>query len=259
MAKASNPKQNRILAALPAADYERLLPELKRIALPLGMVLDESGSKWDYVYFPTDSIVSLLNMLQDGEWTEFAVIGNEGVVGIEVFLGGDESPRHALVTSAGSGYRLKASFVKKSIKKGGPLQQAALLYTQALITQMAQTAVCNRHHPLQQQLCRWLLLCLDRLPSNEIKMTQKLIADLLGVRREGITEAARNLQRRGVIKYSRGKIIVLDRAKLEVCVCECYAVVKREYDRLLNHLPAQSPGPANQSRVVNLTAERAAE
>lgn len=205
--------------------------------MPLGMVLHEPGGVWEYVYFPTDSMVSLLNVMQDGESTEIAVTGNEGLVGIALFLGGETSPRRAVVQSAGSGYRLKAAFVKNEFDKGGPLQHLAWRYTQALIAQMGQTAVCNRHHPLQQQLCRWLLLCLDRLPSSELNMTQELIANNLGVRREGITEAARDLRRRGVIKYSRGNIVVLDRSKLEACVCECYAMVKREYDRLLQPAP----------------------
>lgn len=233
MANTSNPRQNRILAALPAAEYERLLPELEPVALPLGMVLHEAGGAYDYVYFPTDGVVSLLIVTQDGESTEIAVTGNEGLVGITLFLDVDTTPRRAVVQIAGSGYRLKAAIVKNDIDNSGSLQYLALRYTQALITQMGQIAVCNRHHQLRQQLCRWLLLSLDRLPSNEFNMTQELIANNLGVRREGVTEAAKHLQSRGVIKYQRGHIVVLDRAKLEACVCECYPVVKREYDRLL--------------------------
>jgi len=232
----SNPRQNHLLAALPAADYERLLPALELVTLPLGMVLYESGGALGYVYFPTDSIVSLLYVMQDGASAEIAVTGYEGLVGIALFMGGETTPSRAVVQSAGSGYRLKAAFLKNEFDNGGPLQHLALRYTQALITQMAQTAVCNRHHSVEQQLCRWLLLSLDRLPSNELTMTQELIANMLGVRREGVTEAAGRLQKAGLIEYSRGHIVVTDRAKLEARVCECYAVVKKEYDRLLTHL-----------------------
>lgn len=233
---ASNPRQNHLLAALPAADYERLLPELELVSLPLGMVLYESDGALDYVYFPTDSIVSLLYVMQDGASAEIAVTGYEGLIGIALFMGGETTPSRAVVQSAGSGYRLEAAFLKREFEDGGPLQHLALRYTQALITQMGQTAVCNRHHTVEQQLCRWLLLSLDRLPSNELTMTQELIANMLGVRREGVTEAAGRLQKAGLIEYSRGHIVVLDRTKLEARVCECYSVVKREYDRLLNHL-----------------------
>ena len=236
MSSASNPRQNHLLAALPAADYERLLPELELVALPLGVVLYESDGALDYVYFPTDSIVSLLYVMQDGASAEIAVTGYEGLIGIALFMGGETTPSRAVVQSAGSGYRLKAASLKREFDVGGALQHLALRYTQALITQMGQTAVCNRHHTVEQQLCRWLLLSLDRLPSNELTMTQELIANMLGVRREGVTEAAGRLQKAGLIEYSRGHIIVLDRAKLEARVCECYSVVKREYDRLLNHL-----------------------
>jgi CRP-like cAMP-binding protein len=228
-----SPRQNHLLAALPAADYERLLPHLERVPLPLGRAVYESGSGQDYVYFPTSSIVSLLYVMEDGSSAEIAVVGNEGVVGIALFMGGETTPSRAVVQSEGYGYRLRASVLKNEFGQGGELQHALLRYTQALITQMAQTAVCNRHHAVEQQLCRWLLLSLDRLPSNELTMTQELIANMLGVRREGVTEAAGNLQAAGLIDYSRGKITVLDRAKLEARVCECYAVVKREYDRLL--------------------------
>jgi CRP-like cAMP-binding protein len=229
-----SPKQNHLLGALPAADYERLLSALEPISLPLGLVLYESGGILDYVYFPTDSIVSLLYVMVDGASAEIAVTGREGLVGIALFMGGETTPSRAVVQSAGQGYRLKAASLKKEFDNGGALQHLALRYTQALITQMAQTAVCNRHHSVEQQLCRWLLLSLDRLPSNELTMTQELIANMLGVRREGVTEAAGRLQAAGLIRYRRGHIEVLDRPMLEARVCECYAVVKKEYDRLLD-------------------------
>jgi CRP-like cAMP-binding protein len=232
-AQQAPPRQNRLLAALPAADYERLLPQLGLVPLPLGWAVYESGSQQGYVYFPTTSIVSLLYVMRDGASAEIAIAGNDGAVGIALFMGGESTPSRAVVQSAGYAYRLKASALKGEFERGGPLQHMLLRYTQALITQMAQTAVCNRHHAIEQQLCRWLLLSLDRLSSNELIMTQELIANMLGVRREGVTEAAGKLQAAGVINYSRGKITVLDRAKLEAQVCECYAVVKREYDRLL--------------------------
>lgn len=227
------PKQNHLLAALPEADYARMAPHLELFPLTLGAALYESGSQQQYVYFPTASIVSLLYVMQDGSSAEIAVVGNEGVVGIALFMGGETTPSRAVVQSAGYAYRLRASLLKKEFERGGPLQYLLLRYTQALITQMAQTAVCNRHHSVEQQLCRWLLLSLDRLPTNELTMTQELIANMLGVRREGVTEAAGRLQAAGLIQYSRGKIVVLDRPKLEARVCECYAVVKRESDRLL--------------------------
>jgi len=232
------PRQNHLLNALPAADAERLLPHLEQIPLELGWALYESGGRQGYVYFPTDSIVSLLYVMQDGSSAEIAVVGNEGVIGIALFMGGESTPSRAVVQSAGSGYRLKASFLKEEFERGGRLQYLLLRYTQSLITQMAQTAVCNRHHALEQQLCRWLLLSLDRLPTNELTMTQELIANMLGVRREGVTEAAGKLQDAGLIRYSRGKITVLDRPKLEARVCECYGVVKRESDRLLSQIKA---------------------
>jgi len=228
-----DPKQNHLLAGLPAADYERLLPQLELVPLPLGWALYESGSEQGYVYFPTDSIVSLLYVMEDGSSAEIAIAGNEGVVGIALFMGGETTPSRAVVQSAGYGYRLKAVVLKREFEQGGELQHLALRYTQALITQMAQTAVCNRHHSVEQQLARWLLLSLDRLSSSELAMTQELIANMLGVRREGVTEAAGHLQKAGLIHYSRGRITVLDRPKLEHRVCECYAVVKKEYDRLL--------------------------
>jgi len=227
------PKANRLLAALPEETYQELLPFLEPVALPLGMAVYESGGKQGYVYFPTSCIVSLLYVLENGSSAEIAVTGNEGLVGISLFMGGETTPSRAVVQSAGKGYRLKAAVLKKAFESGGPLQLLLLRYTQALITQMTQTAVCNRHHAVDQQLCRWLLLSLDRLPSNEVVMTQELIANMLGVRREGVTEAAGKLQAEGLIEYSRGRIKVLDRPHLEARVCECYSVVKKEYDRLL--------------------------
>jgi len=233
MSSPHTPKQNHLLAALPAVDYARLLPDLELTPMPLGWAVYESGGKLGYLYFPTTSIVSLLYVMESGASAEIAITGNEGLVGISLFMGGESTPSRAVVQSAGNGYRLRASVLKREFALGGNLQQLALRYTQALITQMAQTAVCNRHHALDQQLCRWLLLSLDRLPGTELVMTQELIANMLGVRREGVTEAAGRLQAEGLIHYRRGHIKVLDRAKLEKRVCECYAVVKKEYDRLL--------------------------
>jgi CRP-like cAMP-binding protein len=227
------PKENHLLAALPDATFQALLPFLERVALPLGMVVYESGAAQGYVYFPASSIVSLLYVLEDGASAEIAVTGNEGLVGIALFMGGETTPSRAVVQSAGEGYRLRASVLKREFEAGGELQHLLLRYTQALITQMAQTAVCNRHHSVDQQLCRWLLLSLDRLPGNELVMTQELIANMLGVRREGVTEAAGRLQSAGLIHYRRGHIEVLDRRQLEARVCECYAVVRKEYGRLL--------------------------
>jgi CRP-like cAMP-binding protein len=233
MSSPHTPKQNHLLAALPAEDYVRLLPDLELIAMPLGWAVYESGAHMGYLYFPTTSIVSLLYVMESGASAEIAITGNEGLVGISLFMGGESTPSRAVVQSAGSGYRLKASILKREFALGGQLQHLALRYTQALITQMAQTAVCNRHHAVDQQLCRWLLLSLDRLPGNELMMTQELIANMLGVRREGVTEAAGKLQAAGLIHYNRGRITVLDRPNLEKRVCECYAVVKKEFDRLL--------------------------
>jgi CRP-like cAMP-binding protein len=232
-----SPKENMLLAAMPSNDYQALLPSLERVAMPLGQAVYESGAPQGYVYFPTSSIVSLLYVLADGATAEIAVTGNDGLVGIALFMGGETTPSRAVVQSAGQGYRLRASVLKKEFERGGALQHLLLRYTQALITQMTQTAVCNRHHSVDQQLCRWLLLTLDRLSGNKLVMTQELIANMLGVRREGVTEAAGKLQADGLIEYSRGKITVVDRERLEARVCECYAVVKREYDRLL---PAQA-------------------
>ena len=232
LAASATPTQNHLLAALPAADYERLVPDLEPVPLPLGMAVYESGAKLDYVYFPTDCIVSLLYVLEDGASAEIAVVGHEGLVGVALFMGGESTSSRAVVQSAGSAYRLASKVLKKEFEYG-PLQHLLLRYTQALITQMAQTAVCNRHHSVEQQLARWLLLSLDRLHSSELHMTQELIANMLGVRREGVTEAAGKLQSSGVIQYNRGHIVVLDRPGLEQRVCECYAAVKRETDRLL--------------------------
>jgi CRP-like cAMP-binding protein len=227
------PKQNHLLAALPAAELMRLAPHLERVPLPLGSVIYESGGEQGHVYFPASGIVSLLYVMNDGSSAEIAVVGNEGMVGIALFMGGETTPSRAVVQSAGSAYRLEAAVVKAEFARGGALQRLLLRYTQSLIVQMTQTAVCNRHHVLEQQLCRWLLLSLDRLPSNQLVMTQQLIANMLGVRREGVTEAAGRLQADGLINYRRGRINVLDRAKLEERVCECYAAVRRESDRLL--------------------------
>jgi CRP-like cAMP-binding protein len=236
----STPKGNRLLAALPEENYQALLPFLEPVPLPLGMALYESGGAQGYVYFPTSSIVSLLYVLENGSSAEIAVTGCEGLVGIALFMGGETTPSRAVVQSAGHGYRLRAAVLRKAFENGGALQLLLLRYTQALITQMTQTAVCNRHHSIDQQLCRWLLLSLDRLPANELVMTQELIANMLGVRREGVTEAAGRLQADGLIEYNRGRITVLDRAHLEARVCECYAVVKKEYDRLLPSAIASS-------------------
>jgi CRP-like cAMP-binding protein len=233
MSAAPEPRHNYLLAALPAPDFGRLQPRLELVSLPLGWSVYEAGRTQGYVYFPTTAIVSLLYVMEDGASAEIAVVGNDGVVGIALFMGGETTPSRAVVQSAGHGYRLKAAVLKKEFERGGALQHLLLRYTQALITQMAQTAVCNRHHSVEQQLCRWLLLSLDRLSSNELKMTQELIANMLGVRREGVTEAAGNLQRDGLIHYSRGRITVRNRPALEARVCECYAVVRKEISRLL--------------------------
>jgi CRP-like cAMP-binding protein len=229
----TGPRGNLLLSALAAADYDRLGTHLEPVALPLGKVLYESGSKMSYVYFPTTAIVSLLYVMEDGASAEIAVVGNDGIVGISLFMGGETTPSRAVVQSAGECYRLKASLLKKEFNRSGPTMHLLLRYTQALITQMTQTAVCNRHHSVDQQLCRWLLMSIDRLSSSELTMTQELIANMLGVRREGVTEAAGKLQAAGLIHYSRGRIKVIDRARLESRACECYDVVKRESARLL--------------------------
>jgi CRP-like cAMP-binding protein len=230
--------QNQILDALSPSARERLLPHLQVVELPLGMVLYESGDTLRHIYFPTDSIVSLLYVLEDGASAEIAVVGNDGAIGVALFMGGETTTNRAIVQSAGSAYRLTGSRLKQEFERHGEMLHILLRYTQALITQMAQTAVCNRHHSVDQQLCRWLLLSLDRLSSNQLVMTQELIANMLGVRREGVTEAAGKLQKLGVIDYRRGHITVLDRPKLEQLSCECYAVVKKETDRLVPHLHA---------------------
>jgi CRP-like cAMP-binding protein len=231
-----NPKQNLLLATLPAAELKRLRPHLTHVQMELGHVLYEPGRHLDHVYFPTNSIVSLLYVMEDGSSAEIAVVGDEGVVGISLFMGGETTPSRALVQSAGHLFKLPGQVLKSEFGRGGAMQHLLLRYTQALITQMSQTAVCNRHHSVDQQLCRWLLLSLDRLHTDELVMTQELIANMLGVRREGVTEAAGKLQEAEVIRYRRGHIKVLDREKLEGLSCECYAVVKKETDRLLPYL-----------------------
>ena len=227
-----DPRDNHLLAALPPAERERLLAHLQFVPMPLGKVLYESGDTLRHVYFPTDSIVSLLYVLENGASAEISVVGNDGLIGIALFMGGETTPSRAIVQSAGYAYRMIGQQLKDEFHRNGVMQILLLRYTQALITQMAQTAVCNRHHSVDQQLCRWLLLSLDRLRSNQLKMTQELIANMLGVRREGVTEAAGKLQKQGVIIYSRGQITVLDRPRLEELSCECYGVVKKETDRL---------------------------
>ena len=227
------PQQNHILDALPPAERERIYPHLKLVTLPLGAVLYESGDTLRHIYFPTDSIVSLLYVLENGSSAEICVVGNDGVIGVSLFMGGETTTSRAIVQSAGSAYRLSGRRLKQEFERQGETMHILLRYTQALITQMAQTAVCNRHHTVDQQLARWLLLSLDRLPDNRLTMTQELIADMLGVRREGVTDAAGKLQKLGVITYSRGTIRVLDRVRLEHLSCECYAVVKKETDRLM--------------------------
>ena len=230
------PQRNLLLEALPRSDFGRLAPHLELIPLRLGDVLYESGVRLRHVYYPTTSILSLLYVMEDGASAEIAVVGNEGILGISLFMGGETTPSRAVVQSAGHGYRLKAQLLKDEFNRFGPFMHLLLRYTQALITQMAQTAVCNRHHSVDQQLCRWLLLSLDRLSSSELSMTQELIANMLGVRREGVTEAAGKLQDAGLIRYRRGKITVLDRPALEARACECYQVVRVEFDRLLPYV-----------------------
>lgn len=241
MSCSQHPKQNRLLIALPDAEYNRLLVNLELIVLPLGEELYNNGCEQKYVYFPTNSIISLLNVLEDGSTAEIAVIGNEGVLGFSLYMGGETTTGRAVVQSSGFGYRIKAEHLKAEFSRGGPLLRLLLRYTQTLITQMTQTAVCNRHHSIEQQLCRWLLLSLDRLPSNSLWMTQDLISNMLGVRREGVTEAAGDLQKAGLIKYKRGQIEVLDRLGLEKSACECYKVVKVEFDRLMNDILPGDP------------------
>ena len=233
MADSPDPRQNRLLAALPPGEFERWAPLLELVDMPLGQVLYESGLTLSHMYFPIDSIVSLLYVMENGSSAEIAVVGHEGLVGVSLFMGGETTPSRAVVQSAGRGFKLEAQAMKSEFNRAGPVLHLLLRYTQALITQMAQTAVCNRLHTLDQQLCRWLLLSLDRLAGSELVMTQELIANMLGVRREGVTEGALKLQSSGLIRYSRGRITVLDRPGLERRTCECYAVVKKEYDRLL--------------------------
>jgi CRP-like cAMP-binding protein len=238
MASRHNPRQNHLLSALPGDDYKRIAAHLELVPLPLGDILYEPGIKLRYVYFPTTAIVSLLYVMEDGASAEIAIVGNEGILGVSLFMGGETTPSRAVVQSAGYGYRLRAQLLKDEFGRFGPFLRLLLRYTQALITQMAQTAVCNRHHSVDQQLCRWLLLSLDRLATSELSMTQELIANMLGVRREGVTEAAGKLQQAGLIRYRRGRITVLDRPRLEARSCECYQVVKTEFDRLLPYVAA---------------------
>jgi CRP-like cAMP-binding protein len=241
MASAHDPNQNHLLAALPALSLERLAQHLELVPMQLGEALYESGGKQQYVYFPTTAIVSLLYVMENGASAEIAVVGNEGILGISIFMGGETTPSRAVVQSEGFAYRLRSRLLKEEFNRAGALMRLLLRYTQALITQMAQTAVCNRHHTVDQQLARWLLLSLDRLSDGQLNMTQELIANMLGVRREGVTEAAGKLQRAGIIRYNRGRITVLDRQQLEQATCECYDVVKAESDRLLSDIPLGDP------------------
>jgi len=234
MSEIFSPKQNRLLAALPDEDYQRIAKQLELVSLPLGESIYEAGDKIEHIHFPINCILSLLYVMKNGSSAEIAVAGNEGLVGVALFMGGGSTPSRAVVQSAGQSYRMKGVLLKQEFDQSHALQVRLLRFTQALITQMSQTAVCNRHHSVDQQLARWLLLSLDRLSSNKLEMTQELIANMLGVRREGVTEAAGKLQAKGIIQYSRGHITVVDRPKLESQVCECYQVVKTEYDRLLN-------------------------
>jgi CRP-like cAMP-binding protein len=242
----NDPSQNHLLSAMLDADFDRLAPHLEPVMMRLGDVLYESGAKTLYVYFPTTAIVSLHYVLENGSSSEVAGVGNEGVLGVSVFMGGDSTPSRAVVQTGGHGYRMKAAVLKEEFDLGGPVMRLMLRYTQALLTQMSQTAVCNRHHSVEQQLCRWLLLTLDRVPGTDLTMTQELIANMLGVRREGVTEAAGRLQGYGFISYRRGHISVLDRVGLEGDVCECYQVVKKEFARLLSDVRhRQKPAPAS--------------
>ncbi|TAN64667.1 MAG: Crp/Fnr family transcriptional regulator [Methylobacter sp.] len=254
MSARHSPYQNHLLAALPAEITERLIPHLELIAMPLGQVIYDSGTQLHYVYFPTTAIVSIHYIMENGASAEIAGVGNEGVLGISLFLGGNTTPNLATVQTAGHSYRLKGALVMVEFNRAGPMMRLMLRYTQALMTQMSQTAACNRHHSVEQQLCRWLVLTLDRLPSNELTITQELIAGMLGVRREGITEAAGKLQRDGLISYRRGHITVLDRSGLEYRACECYKVVKKEFHRLLRDSGAAKGLPINHD--VGLSRER---
>ena len=228
-----NPRQNHLLAALPGDEYERLLPHLERVHLTLGQILTESGDLANFIYFPTTAIVSLLNVLENGSTAEISVVGREGVVGIALFMGGASMLSRALVQSEGSAYRMHGDLLKQEFDRDPAMQHLFMRYIMALLAQVAQTAICNRHHSIDQQLCRWLLLSIDRLSGNVLNMTQELIADMLGVRREGVTEAAGKLQDAGLISYSRGCLTIMDRPGLEARVCECYKVVKEEFIRLL--------------------------
>ena len=234
MSSTQDPNQNHLLSALLDAEFDRLSPHLELVRMPLGDVLYESGGKLSHVYFPTSAIVSLHYLLENGGSSEIAGVGNEGLLGVSLFMGGNTTPSRAVVQTGGWGYRVPSATLMDEFNRAGPVMRLLLRYTQALLTQMVQTAVCNRHHSVEQQLCRWLLLTLDRLPTNELTMTQELIANMLGVRREGVTEAAGRLQGYGYISYRRGHITVLDRKGLEQDVCECYAVVKKEFKRLLS-------------------------
>lgn len=246
-----SPQQNLLIAALPSEARERLLPHLEFVSMPLGKVLYESGDTLKHVYFPTDSIVSLLYVMESGASAEISVVGNDGLIGVALFMGGESTTSRAIVQSAGSAYRVLGKRFKEEFNRHGEMLHLMLRYSQALITQMAQTAVCNRHHSIDQQLCRWMLLSLDRLSGSKLAMTQELIANMLGVRREGVTEAAGKLHRLGVIDYSRGIISVLDRDKLERLSCECYAVVKRETDRLLPYKLGHSAHSAHSAQLAN--------
>ena len=252
----ASPQQNHLLGAIPEAEWERFAPHLTQMHLELGEVIYESGSNQPHVYFPTDSIISLLYVMENGSSAEIAIVGNEGLVGISLFMGGGTTPSRAIVQSAGQAFRMKAQWIRDEFILAGPVQQVFLRYTQALLTQMAQTAVCNRHHHVDQQLCRWLLMSLDRLSSNELTMTQELIANMLGVRREGVTEAAGKLQHLGIIEYHRGKITVLDRPHLERMACECYQVVKKEFARLLPWDNGQTPSVASVDRKTGASPRR---
>jgi len=242
-----SPRQNHLIASLPVPDYERLLPFLELLQLPVGWSIYETAKSLNNAYFPTDGIISLVYGTESGNLTEVAVTGNEGMVGIPLLNGGETTPGRVVVRNPGFAYRLKYAVLKQEFVSGGPLQDLLLRYTQSLMTQIAQNAVCNRYHTVEQRLCRWLLMSFDRLPSDQLTTTQELIASMLGVRREGVTEAARNLQEAGLIRYSRGHITILDRLKLEEWVCECYAVVKRETDRLL---PRKQTGPQSGRRAI---------
>jgi CRP-like cAMP-binding protein len=249
MSSPHSPSQNHLLAALPVAEFGRLSPHLELVPMPLGELLYQPGTLLKHVYFPTTSIVSLHYVMESGASAEIAGVGNEGVLGISLFMGGDTTPSSAVVQTGGHGYRLDGRRLKDEFNRAGMVQGLLLRYTQALITQMTQTAVCNRHHAIEQQLCRWLLSTLDRLPSSELIMTQELVASMLGVRREGITEAAGALQRAGVIRYRRGHIEVLERGGLETRACECYAVVHKELQRLLSDVRYRQEAPAPRAQL----------